>query len=331
MVYLRSTLRYFLTFLRITFLLCVLLLICLFSGAISLKSQGDPAFFIDSLKNYGIIIIRIMPFIIILSSLIFFSNISKTAAKPFLITMIPFLTIFNTLILCLSFFISADFREFDGQARTYYYPELAPDAVNNLGEYKIVMKGGGNKGVLFYNNAYLFKNFKLVNGNISLDTGTAILDSSLTPSYTHYSFPSGLEAIGLEKTGISDYVIKNFLDASRNLPVIFSGLSTGSSIAALIISFLFMNLGFFAMACSFAVFFNDKQTILLSWSVIVLLSAVLFLILPQYFILISIIKSGIRNAQFKLILPSIFVGLPGGLIGYILIGLKMPGPGRKAA
>lgn len=282
----------------------------------------------DSLRNYGIAIVRALPFIAILASLMYFSNISSAAGKPFMITMIPLLAIFNTAIFCLSFYFNPDFMEFAGQASSYYYPEISQDRVSDMGGYKIVPKGGG-RGALFYNNMFLFDNLKTVNGSISLNTETAVYDTSIAPSYIRMTIPYRMETVNPGETGISDYLVKSFLTASRSLQSVFLTLSSGSSLPVLIFSMLFMNLGFFALACSLAVFFSDRQTILLSWSLIFLLSAALFLALPQYFIFISIIKSGIRSYGFKLILPSIFVGMPGGLIGYILISIRAA-TGRNA-
>ena len=330
LVYFKSLLRYSLTLLRTLFFICILMLIYLLASAVLLKSRDVPSFFIDSVKNYGIVIIRLLPFVTILASLIYFSNIASVTGRPFMITMIPILTVINTFIFCASFFISGDFIEFAGQTRTYYYPDIQTDAVSDINGYKIVLKSGA-RGALFYNNLYLFNNFRSISGNITLDTGTAVFNSSLGPSYSHLSLPFKVETVNPGETGISDYLINNLLASSRRLLTVFSGMKAGSSLPALIISILFMNLGFFALSCSFAVFFSDRQTILLSWSVILFLSVVLFLVLPQYFILISIIKSGIKNTRFNLILPSIFVGLPGGLVGYILISLRTFGQRRKAA
>jgi len=330
LVYFKSLLRYSLTLLRTLFFICILMLIYLLASAVLLKSRDVPSFFIDSVKNYGIVIIRLLPFVTILASLIYFSNIASVTGRPFMITMIPILTVINTFIFCASFFISGDFIEFAGQTRTYYYPDIQTDAVSDINGYKIVLKSGA-RGALFYNNLYLFNNFRSISGNITLDTGTAVFNSSLGPSYSHLSLPFKVETVNPGESGISDYLINNLLASSRRLLTVFSGMKAGSSLPALIISILFMNLGFFALSCSFAVFFSDRQTILLSWSVILFLSVVLFFVLPQYFIIISIIKSGIKNTRFNLILPSIFVGLPGGLVGYILISLRTFGQRRKAA
>jgi len=327
--YLRSLLRYSVTFLRTAFFVAVLLLIYFLSCAVLLKSMGNPSFLTESLRNYGIVIVRALPFIAILASLMYFSNISSAAGKPFMITMIPLLAIFNTAIFCLSFYFNPDFMQFTGQSSSYYYPEISQDRVNDIGGYKIVLKSGG-RGSLFYNNMFIFNDLKPVNNNISLNTETAVYDASIAPSYIRMTIPYRTEAVNSGETGISDYLIKNFLEASRSLQSVFLTLISGSSLPVLIFSMLFMNLGFFALACSLAVFFSDRQTILLSWSLIFLLAAALFLALPQYFIFISIIKSGIRSQGYKLILPSIFVGIPGGLIGYILISIRASTSGRNA-
>ncbi len=314
--------RYTFTLIRTFFFIFAVLLIYFFTESVYFKSIGDPSFFIDSMKNFGAVIIRILPFIIILASLLYFSSVSAVNSKPFMITMVPILTVLNTLLLLLSLMTSADFRLFDPDTRIYYYPDLGVDSINSIGDYKIALTGNASKGILFYNNAFIFNDLKIIKDEISINTSLVVGNSAVGPSYNNFMIPYRTPALKLQETGISAYILNYIFNLGINLENAFLSTAAGTGLPALIISFLFIYLGFFALACGLSVFFGDRQTILLSWSVLFAGSVLLFAALPHYLTLVSIIKSGIKNDQFRLILPAVFVGIPGGLAGYLLISMK---------
>ncbi len=320
MVYLVSLRNYTFTFIKTFFFVCIMLLVYLIIEIISLKSTGSASVFTESLKNYGLLLIKALPFTVLFSSCLYFSSIGME--KSFIITMVPLVAVFNTIIILLCFWMNGDFHEFNSQYQFYYYPEIKEGGITAIGDYQIAVTGG-RKGILFYKNAYLFNDFRTGQNDITVNTYQAAGNTSVYSAYNSFTIPYKTPVLKLRETGITYFVMKNFIDYVKYSQNIFNITFNGGSIIYSIISFLFMNLGFFAVVCGVAGFFSETRTLALSWSALIVLTALLFIIYPQYLSLMSFIKFGFKDNILRLLISSVTAGLLGGVIGYALIQMRI--------
>ena len=76
------------------------------------------------------------------------------------------------------------------------------------------------------------------------------------------------------------------------------------------------------MIAGVAGFLHDRQVFILTVSTLLLLAILFFLAFPGFLSMIQLIKFGVKNAFFKIMVPSFIVGLLAAAIGYGLLELR---------
>ncbi len=324
MVYLLSLRKYFFTFLKTILFFLGGLLLYLFEILVFLKFKGDTDVLIEALKNYGFFIVYSFPFIIIIACFFYFCSIGNDI--KFNIRMIPIISALNTVLLLIFFFINFDFLILPKPVQQYYRPEIRDDMINAVGDYKIFIekkdgKSPGN-GILFYKNAYFISDWRVKNNAVNVNTYQYIGDSGFYKQSSAFSIPRKEPVMEMKDTGISQFLFDNYISYLKKLKDIFytTFLDGGAVLSALAI--LLLSTGFFSIVCGIACFINDKQILILTYATLMAASILMFLGLPYFLSLIALIKFGIKNGLFSVIIPSLFVGLFSALIGYGLLSLK---------
>lgn len=323
MVYLLSLRKYFFTFLKTVLFFAAGLLLYLFNILIFLKFKGESSILIEALKNYALFLVYSFPFITIIASGFYFSFIGTD--KMFTIRMIPIISAFNTIVLLIFFLVNFDFLILSDPSQLYFKPEVRDGIVNTVGDYKIYFEKGGNKGekrgILFYKNAYLINDWQIKDNEVRLSAYQYIGDNSFFKQNSSFSIPRKEPVLQLKETGITHFLFQNYISYLKKLREIFYTTFASDGILASIIAILFLCTGYFTIISGISGFINEKQLIILTYSTLLITVILMFLCFPYFLSLITLIKFGIKNGFFKVIIPGLFIGLFSALIGYGLLEL----------
>ena len=316
--------KYLFSFLKTALFFVAGLLLYLFSMLVYLKFKGDASILTEALRNYGLFLLYSIPFILIVASCFYFGFLGND--KVFFVRMIPFVALFNTVVMLAYFLVQFSFEPLPKPTQLFFYPETRPGYVNTIGSYQLFAEPGSKensgKGILFYKNAYFVNSWNIKKNEISVSSSQYVGRGEITRQSSGFTIPGKEPVIQLQQMGIADWLFRQYITYLNKLREFFYMTFAEGGLPASILAIFFMSMGFFGMVCGIAGFMNDKQMLILTVSALFLTAGILFFIMPQFLSLIALIRFGIKMGFFRVTIPSLFVGLLAGMIGYALIEFR---------
>jgi hypothetical protein len=305
--------KYVITFLQTALFFIVILLLYFLNILILLKFRGQSAILFWALRDYGLFIIYSLPLILMIASCIYFAFLGND--KKFNLRIIPVIAGFNTLILLVFFLVKFDFQTLAMPAQPYFYPEVKEGAVNSLGEYKLYLnkKGMMPRGYLFYGSVSQVNGWSQDRNNVYV---------GLSGQKNGIAIPRKAPVLQLRETGVAHYFLVNYISYLKRMKDIFYNTFVDGGVITSTIAIFLLCVGFFGIMAGVCGFMNDKQLLILTYASLFVAGALFFMGFPYFLSLVALIKFGVKHGIFKVIIPSLFVGIFSGLIAYGLLELK---------
>lgn len=319
MVYLVSFKKYLITFLITLGFFLGALLFYLLALLLYMKFRGETPVLLQAFRDYAWLLLASLPFAVAVASSFYFAFLGND--KRFSMRMVPIVALFNAVLLLLFFVVKGDFRMLERPKQFVFRPEVADTGMMNvLGDYKIFLEKGDKKlprrAVLFYKNAYLLSYWKEGSTSFSAVASYTVGRDGLSPASRSFSIPAREPVVILRDTGIARGIIDYYSQYLKRLKTIFQRtFAAGGPIAAVIALFL-LSIGYFGLLSSVASFFNNKQTLILSYSAVFTVGLLFFAAFPDFLSLIAVISFGIKLPFLKVLIPGIFVGLLASLAAF---------------
>ncbi|MCX7820795.1 MAG: hypothetical protein N2258_03875 [Brevinematales bacterium] len=325
MIYLETLKKYTFGFLKVLLWVILFSLIYFFYLLAYFKVTGTKGFLLLSVGNYFAFIINSLPFVIIFSTMLFFSFAGQD--KFYIIKFLPIINIFNTIILTLFFLLNLKFLILYENKEVKYIPIVRENYLNVFGPYRFYYekndRGGLTKGILFYKDPYLLSSVSVKDDYTYLSTSHLVGKTSLYANNSFFKVKIKEDLISLKSSPISPFLLKIYENYNIKLKNFFEYTFKTGGIIISIIAIYILFLGFSGFIVSIGSYFGKKEIYSLSFSTILVLSVVFFVGLPVFLNLTHLIKLGIKNKLFEVIIPSLIVGVFAGMIGYGLIELKI--------
>ncbi len=324
MIYLETLKKYALSFLKVLVWVLLFSLIYFFYLLAYFKVTGEKGFLLLSIGNYFAFIINSLPFVIIFSTMLFFSFGSQD--KFYIIKFLPVVNILNTILLTIFFALNLKFLILYENKEVKYNPVVRENYLNVFGPYRFYYekneKGALTKGIMFYKEPYLLGSVSIKDDYIYLNTSHIVGKTTLYANNSSFRVRIKEDLISLKSSPVSSFLLKMYENYTIKLKNFFEYTFKTGGIVISIIAIYILFLGFSGFIVSIGGFFGKKEIYSLSFSTILILSVVFFAGLPIFLNLTHLIKLGIKNKLFEVIIPSIIVGVFAGMIGYGLIELK---------
>jgi len=324
LIYLETLKKYTFTFLKVALFIAILSLIYLFYLFAFFKLSGAKNVLLQSLSNYIIFFINSLPLVIIFSSILFFSF--SGGDKFYIIKMLPVINGLNTIILTIFFVLNLNFLILYENKNMFYNSAPRENYLNVFGPYKFYYesneKGGIKKGIMFYKNPYLLSNIKIKESKIFLTTSYLVTKTSLMPNNSSFTAETKEKLISLKSTSISPFLLKKYEEFNTKMKGFFNTTFKSVGIVISIIAIYILFLGFTGFIVGISSFFGKNEVFFLALSTLLVLSIIFFSILPGFLSLTHLIKLGIKNRFFEVLIASLIVGTFSGMLGYGTLELK---------
>ncbi len=328
MIFLTSIKKYAVQFLKILLLFIGLLLFYFFAMILSGKISGSEKILINALQNYGAILLYSLPFMLILSTAIFFA-FEMNFDKLYALKIIPIVAGLNALILLSFFFINLETDPLPENTSFEVAPALEEGRINNFNGYNIYVNDLNDfdlteidDGILFYNQSHFISSGKIGEESIHIYTDKYIGDSSIISRYKSYTIKRTEKFHKLESTGLFQLILTHYMNYIQKIKTKFTETFTGDSAVFSIIGIILVSMGFYFIIASSAFFFNEKDIIMLNVSALFIISLLGYFVFQYFLSLVAIIKFGLNHPLGKIVLPSFIIMVFSGLIGFGLLQLK---------
>lgn len=319
MVYLVSFRKYLITFLITLGAFLGALLFYLLALLLYMKFKGETPVLLKAFQDYAWLILASLPFVVVIASSFYFAFLGTD--KRFSMRMVPIIALFNALLLLVFFAVKGDFRMLERPKQFVFHADVMDTGmVNVLGDYKIFLEKGDKKlprrAVLFYKNAYILSSWKEGATSFSAVASQVVGSDGLSPASRSFSIPAREPVVIMRDTGIARGMIDYYSGYLKRLKTIFQRtFASGGPIAAMIALFL-LSIGYFGLLSSVVSFFNNRQTLILSYSAIFVIGLLFFAAFPDYLSLVAVISFGIKLPFLKVLVPGLFVGLLASLAAF---------------
>ncbi|MGC8765801.1 MAG: hypothetical protein ACP5QT_07980 [Brevinematia bacterium] len=324
MIYLETLKKYAFTFLKVLLFTAVFSLIYLFYLFAAFKLGGEKNLLLQSILNYLAFLINSLPFVVILSSILFFSF--SGGDRLYILKMLPLINAFNTIILSIFFISNLKFMVLYENKNTLYHSAPREGYLNIYGPYRFYYelneKGLLKKGIVFYRNPYILNSIKVKDDNVSLSTSYLITKTSLVPNALVFNVNTKEKLISLRSTSFSPFLLKMYEEFNIKMKSFFDKTFKSVGIVFSIVAIYILFLGFTGFVVGISSFFGKNDVFFLALSTMLVLSLIFFSILPGFLSLTHLIKLGIKNKFFEVLLASLIVGVFAGMLGYGTIELK---------
>ena len=325
MIYLISIKKYLFTFLKVLIFVVVILLLYFLEVMTYEKYAGNPNFITSSIVNYLTVLFFSLPFLQVASTVLFF-GFSITFDKLLLYRILPIIGGINAVLLIVFFVVDINFQKAT-PPKSFAVPcTIHEGHINPVNQYNIyvinMLDTKIREGMLFYKNTYFINSGKIQDDRIILDSSKAIGAGGVYNKNSHFSIPINEPVVRLPESGISSFLINSYLDTIQRIRHIFKTAFFSTGLFVSILAILLLSVGFFGIVGSVSFFMNEKQIYILSTCALVVVSFLFYYSLPYFLSLVEVIKLGIKSPFGSLFLPSLFVGIFAGLIGFGLLQLK---------
>lgn len=324
MIYLETLKKYALSFLKVLVWILLFSLIYFFYLLAYFKVTGEKSFLLLSIGNYFSFIINSLPFVIIFSTMLFFSFGSQD--KFYIMKFLPVVNVLNTILLTIFFALNLKFLILYENKEVKYNPVVRENYLNVFGPYRFYYekneKGTLTKGIMFYKDPYLLGSVNIKDDYIYLNTSHIVGKTSLYVNNSSFRVKIKEDLLSLKSSPVSPFLLKMYENYNIKLKNFFEYTFKTGGIIISIIAIYILFLGFSGFIVSIGSYFGKREIYSLSFSTILVLSVIFFAGLPIFLNLTHLIKLGIKNKLFEVIIPSIIVGVFSGMIGYGLIELK---------
>ncbi len=324
MRYLQSLKSYLFRLLVILLLTAFVLLFYLMTMLAYYKFRGEAAVLMLALKNYGIFLLYSVPLVVITASCFYFAFLGSD--KKFTMIMVPIVSAVNAVILTVFFVAKIDFRVLEKPVRMTYAPDIREGVINSVKDFRIyaerMNRSSISGGLLFQRNAHVISGGSVGKDTLNVGTSQILSEGGLSPHRANFSIPRREAVRQIPETGVTRMVFGMYIDFVKKFRGLFASTFSGGGVLFSALAIFLMGIGFFGVISGIVVYFNDRQIMALSYAALFAISVVLFLALPYYLSLIALIRFGIKNAFFRVVLPSLTVGSLTAMIGYGLIELR---------
>ncbi len=324
MVYIETVKKYFFNFLKVLLWVLIFSLIYFFYLLAYFKVSGEKNFLFLSFGNYFSFVINSLPFVIIFATILFFSFAGQD--KFYVLKFLPIVNVLNTIILTLFFVLNLKFLVLYENKPVKYNPVIREGYFNVFGQYRFYYendeKGKLKKGVLFYKEPYILGLINVKDDYVYLTTSHLLGKNNLYANNSSFRITRKQDLISLKSSPISPFILKMYEDFNIKLKNFFNFTFKSGGIIGSIIAIYILFLGFSGLIVGVGSYFARKDIYSLSFSTLLVFSVLFFFSFPIFLNLTHLIKLGIKNKFFEVIIPAIIVGTFSGMIGYGLIELK---------
>lgn len=324
MLYLETLKKYVFLFLKVLAFAALFLLIYFFYALIFLNVTGEKKILISAILNYIFFLVNSFPLIVIASAVFFYAF--TTNDKWFIIKVTPLISLFNSIILVIFFILDFNFIKVYQSDAIFYNLPVRDGYLNVFGPYRFYYetneRGKFTKGIVFYGAPFIMNGLIIKENQITVSASHQIGGGGVFPDNRTFNIKRTEKLISLKNSEISSFLLRNYETYLSSLRSFFKTTFKAGGIVISIISIYFLFTCFSILIAGFSTYFGKNDAMFLTISTLIVISILFFSILPGFLGLIHLIKLGLRNWFFEVLLPSLIVGIFSGMIGYGLLELK---------